>query len=85
MEKTIWGLDLYENPVGVLANSPDFPWQLTNLRNYTGVTSAQEEEAEWDFLRLTPFGQGAGTFSLPGGYTSYVKNFEHETALAPQN
>lgn len=50
--------------------SPDFPWQLTNLRNYTGVTSTQEEEAEWDFLKLVPFGQGAGTFSLPGGYTS---------------
>ena len=70
MEKTVWGLDLYENPVGVLANSPDFPWQLTNLRNYTGVTSTQKEEAEWDFLKLVPFGQGAGTFSLPGGYTS---------------
>ena len=27
----------YENRVGVLTNSPDFPWQVTNLNNYVNL------------------------------------------------
>ena len=27
----------YENKVGVLTNSPDFPWQVTNLNNYVNL------------------------------------------------
>ena len=28
-------MNVYDNPVGVLTNYPEFPWQLKNLRNYT--------------------------------------------------
>ncbi len=27
----------YENPVGVMANSPDFPWHLENLSHYVNI------------------------------------------------
>ncbi|WRS26375.1 choloylglycine hydrolase family protein [Oscillospiraceae bacterium MB08-C2-2] len=60
----------YNNPIGVLANSPDFPWHMTNLRNYTEASPRQTEEAFWGSVQLTPFGQGGGTDTLPGGYTS---------------
>lgn len=69
VERTIQGTRLYENPIGVLANSPDFPWHITNLRNYLGVTPEQPSEAIWGNIRLRPFGQGAGSMLLPGGYT----------------
>lgn len=70
VEQTEKGLELFQNPIGVLANSPDFQWHMTNLRNYMNVSPRQNREAVWGETRLTPFGQGAGTALLPGGYTS---------------
>lgn len=70
IESTNKGLELLNNPVGVMANSPDFHWHLTNLRNYMNASPTQSEEALWDNLQLTPFGQAGGTTTLPGGFTS---------------
>ena len=33
------------------------------------MSVSQSEDTEWGCVRLTPFGQGAGTFGLPGDYT----------------
>ena len=30
---------VYENPIGVMTNSPNFNWHLTNLSNYTTLSS----------------------------------------------
>ncbi len=68
VEKMADGLHIMDNPIGVLANSPDFKWQMTNLRNYIGTAVTQQQEAEWDSVKLTPFGQGAGTAGLPGDF-----------------
>lgn len=70
IEPTLNGLNIMYNPIGVMANSPDFPWHMTNLRNYMEASPAQTEEACWDSVRLTPFGQAGGTVPLPGGFTS---------------
>ena len=70
IEQTKNGLEIFNNPIGVMANSPDFKWHMTNLRNYLQVSTAQEEEALWGKVKLTPFGQGGGTVPLPGGFTS---------------
>lgn len=69
VEQTRSGLHLMNNPIGVFGNSPDFPWHLTNLRNYLNVMPGQLPEARWGTVALTPFGQGGGTVGLPGGYT----------------
>lgn len=63
-------LEFIHNPIGVMANSPNFDWHMTNLRNYMGVTPIQTQGVNWGDIRLTPFGQGQGTMSLPGGFTS---------------
>ncbi len=63
------GVHIMENPVGVLTNSPDFSWHMTNLRNYAGVSPAQPSGVRWGEADLTPFGQGGGSFPLPGGFT----------------
>ncbi|MEY8354763.1 choloylglycine hydrolase family protein [Lachnospiraceae bacterium 54-53] len=70
IEMTEKGTELLENPIGVMSNSPDFSWHMTNLRNYMEVTPWQKEEVYWGNVRLTPFGQAGGTQPLPGGYTS---------------
>lgn len=69
IEKMENSLNLIYNPIGVLTNSPDFSWHLTNLRNYLNITPSQRQEAEWGSVRLHPFGQGAGAIGLPGDYT----------------
>ena len=83
IELTDRGMEVITNPIGVMANSPDLRWHMTNLRNYIGVTPYQSEEACWGNVRLTPFGQAGGTQLLPGGFTSperfvrtaYLKSF----------
>lgn len=83
IELTEKGIELIPNPMGVMTNSPDFHWHMTNLRNYMGATPYQPEEACWGNVRLTPFGQAGGTQLLPGGFTSperfvrtaYLKSF----------
>lgn len=70
MEQTGAGMKLLPNPIGVMANSPNFGWHMTNLRNYMDVSPRQTHENNWGNVKLKPFGQGAGTMMLPGGYTS---------------
>lgn len=69
MEKTKEGLFVMDNPIGVLTNSPDFSWQLTNLRNYSNLSPWQMQDKKWCGVQLPPFGQGAGGFGLPGDYS----------------
>lgn len=70
VEKTAEGMNFYENQNGVLTNSPDFTWHLTNLRNYVHLSQEQKELVAWNGKWLSPFGQGGGSSGLPGSYTS---------------
>ena len=69
VEKTAEGLGVMDNAAGVLSNSPDFGWHMTNLRNYMNVAPEQRRDADWGPVQLHPFGQGGGTFGLPGDFT----------------
>lgn len=70
IEPTSMGLELINNPIGVMSNSPDFHWHMINLRNYIEASPRQTEEVFWNNVGLTPFGQAGGTIPLPGGFTS---------------
>lgn len=70
IEQTRNGLEIFDNPIGVMTNSPDFMWHMTNLRNYMEISTIQEKKTRWENVELTPFGQAGGTMLLPGGYTS---------------
>ncbi len=63
------GLIIHDNPLGVMTNSPDFNWHLTNIRNYIGVNQKSVNPIELGGLRFAPFGSGGGSFGLPGDYT----------------
>ncbi len=60
----------YENPLGVLTNSPGFEWQMTNLNNYVnlhaGAASSQDIAKN---VELRALGGGSGMLGLPGDYT----------------
>ncbi|MCK9217169.1 MAG: choloylglycine hydrolase family protein [Firmicutes bacterium] len=89
VEQTKNGLEVFSNPIGVMANSPDFKWHMTNLKNYLEISSTQNEEAFWRNVKLTPFGQGGGTALLPGSFTSpdrFVRTaFLKTHSLIPNN
>ncbi len=63
-------LVVYDDPVGVMTNSPTFDWHLTNLRNYLSLTAQNVPPLHLpDQVTLSPFGQGSGMFGLPGDST----------------
>ena len=74
-------LNLYDNPIGVMTNSPTFDWQLLNLRNYINLTNVSVDSLKLGSYELTPLGQGTGLLGIPGDYTP-PHRFVRATALA---
>ncbi len=70
IESTKEGLQILNNPVGVLTNSPNFSWHYTNLRNYMMISPESPESKEWGDLTLKALSKGTGSYGLPGDYTS---------------
>lgn len=64
------GLKIYDNPIGVLTNSPSFNIQLVNLSNYLSVTSHQVKNRFSDKITLTQYSRGMGSIGLPGDLSS---------------
>ena len=56
---------MYDNPIGVMTNSPEFNWHLQNLRQYIGLKSQPFAPTEWGDVPLSAFGQGSGSMGLP--------------------
>ena len=59
----------YENPLGVLTNSPGFEWQLSNLNNYVNLVPGAAPQQPFGGIELAPFGAGSGFLGLPGDIT----------------
>lgn len=61
------GLCIYDNPVGVLTNSPEFPYQLCRLADYVNLSAAQPK----NYPHYAPaYSRGMGAIGLPGDYSS---------------
>jgi len=73
-------MHLYDDPIGVFTNSPNFIWQLTNLRNYVNLTPYAPQAVNVDGIEYAATGQGAGMFGLPGD-TSPPSRFVRATFL----
>ena len=72
------GLHVLDDPVGVLANAPDLPWHLTNLRTYTALNTAAPQPVPWGELAVQPLGVGAGVLGLPGDACSPARSADGE-------
>lgn len=59
----------YDNPLGVLTNSPGFEWQLTNLNNYVNLFPGSAPAKQLGNIRLNAFGAGSGFLGIPGDVT----------------
>ena len=64
------GLNIYENPVGVLANNPSFDKQLFNLNNYMSLSPKQPQNLFSKELDLQTYSRGMGALGLPGDLSS---------------
>ncbi len=62
-------LKIYDNPLGVVTNSPTFDWHMTNLRNYVNLTATNVPPINLGGVTLAQFGQGSGLRGLPGDFT----------------
>lgn len=69
IEPVSGGIKVYDNPFGVLTNSPSFDWHLTNLRNYVKISPVNAPPVVVDGAMVTPFGQGSGLIGIPGDPT----------------
>lgn len=59
-------MQVHDNKLGVLTNSPDFRWQMTNLNNYVNLRTGPAAPVDWGNIKLSAFGVGAGMMGLPG-------------------
>jgi choloylglycine hydrolase len=69
IEPTDKTLKLFDNPLGVVTNSPTFDWHMTNLRNYVNLTIDNVPPLNLGGITLAQFGQGSGLRGLPGDFT----------------
>ncbi len=59
----------YENPYGVLTNAPEFPWHVTNLKNYIHLKPENTLESKFNDITVTKLGEGTGMLGIPGDFT----------------
>ena len=64
VESTSRGVEIHENPLGVLTNSPDFRAQLTNLERYHHIIYGGET------IKAAPHSRGLDGVGIPGDYSS---------------
>lgn len=62
-------LNVYDNPIGTITNSPTFDWHLTNLNNYINLKPADAPPAQFGDIKFSGFGQGTGLLGLRGDFT----------------
>jgi choloylglycine hydrolase len=69
MEYVDGRLNVHENRLGVVTNSPAFDWHQTNLRNYVHLSPNNAAPVDMSGYVLTGLGQGTGLLGLPGDFT----------------
>jgi len=60
---------MYDNPLGVMTNMPEFSWQITNLGNYMNLDSYDKKPIFMNGQKVAPLGVGTGLLGLPGNWT----------------
>ncbi len=82
-------LIVYDNPLGVMSNSPSFDWHMTNLNNYLNLSPFNAPPKTIEGVEFVPFGQGSGLIGLPGDFSPpsrFVRAALYSmTAIAPMN
>lgn len=70
VESTLDGLKIYDDPIGVMTNSPTFDFHLLNLTHYMGATREIATNRFAPNVQIDAYSRGAGGFGLPGDLSS---------------
>ncbi len=70
VEQTKEGMRVYDNPVGVLTNSPAFDIHMANLSNYMHLSPYEPKCVFSDRINLKAHSRGMGAVGLPGDLSS---------------
>ncbi|EPR44486.1 Choloylglycine hydrolase [Desulfovibrio sp. X2] len=62
-------MHVYDNPLGVITNSPGYDWHMTNLRNYVNLSAVAVPTKRIEDMNFKPLGGGSGMIGLPGDFT----------------
>lgn len=62
-------MHFYDNPLGVLTNSPGIEWHWMNLNNYVNLQPGTLPEHNFGPVEGNSFGHGSGLLGLPGDFT----------------
>jgi len=62
-------LKVFENPLGIVTNAPEYDWHMTNLRNYIGLSENAHTAKVINGVTFKPTGAGSGMLGLPGDNT----------------
>ncbi len=84
------GLKIYDNPLGVLSNSPIFPYQMAHLGDYMALSPATPPNNLAPSFSIPTYSRGLGARGLPGDMSSssrfvravYAKMHTHPIAGA---
>lgn len=60
---------VYENKLGVLTNSPAYPWHITNLNNYINLKPGTDTPHAFGDIQMSPIGHGSNMLGVPGDMT----------------
>lgn len=64
------GIKIYENPAGVLTNSPSFDMQLFHLNNYMHLSNSFPKNHFSQKLAFQTYSNGMGALGMPGDWSS---------------
>lgn len=64
------GLHIYRKSMGVLTNSPSYPWHCQNLLNYANVKTEDAEDLKLNGTVIRQCFSGSGGAGLPGDFSS---------------
>ena len=70
IEPCEFGLMIYDNPLGVLTNSPSFDYHMLHLTEYMRLSPTPPENKIAPRLPIIPYSRGMGAIGLPGDYSS---------------
>ncbi len=60
---------IFEAPLGVITNAPNYDWHITNLNNYLNLSAVALPPVEAAGQQFAPLGAGSGMLGLPGDFT----------------
>ena len=70
VECTKDGMNVYDNPVGVLTNNPPFPQMMNGLSDYANLSPKQPQSIFDGKAPVSAYSRGMGAIGLPGDLSS---------------